>query len=611
MREDEPSRISSKGEEDHLRGEEEVTDTQVNKRRRLSRTEQKRLSKQRKKQKCPMESPLKKAPASSTQPHEAYLSQYVPLPALDTPSPLLSSQAIGKSQKKSENAAVGIPKVSSVGKWFPNAVQLKRPLSCIQERPSDKKQAALLLFYQYVTPWNETEYRRVHDYLLQIGLHRVNVAGRIRLSKEGLNVTLSAVDYVPQDYKENECEKSNYADDGADINYDLYCANAVTSLHYFVQDLIRFDAALFSQTDFKYIPQLTPDRHFTSFQIIPVQELVYYGGLNDQNASIVQNGGKHVSPADFHRLLAGADLPKEAIPSPKCTEELTTDATKPKKDIVVIDVRNHYEAVIGRFDGQEETSGDAGIAKYVDPKMRKSTDFPKWVQNNVDDLMQKDRILLYCTGGIRCERASAHLTSVLMSKKQENNALPEIYQLQGGIEKYLQTYPEGGFWRGKNFTFDKREAISADNWNGDGGVLQKHKTAAVPKDAEEKSSTLVPECVVCHVSWDRYLGKKKCCTCGVPILVCDTCLSTPASRESLLKAQCSLCVEEDITVPASALAYTQNGIQAKVLLATDAKAASTVLKWGGGHGQSKQQPRSCKYGARCRRADCIFPHPEK
>jgi predicted sulfurtransferase len=642
---------------DSSKGDDNLNELSNQKRRRLNRTEQKRLSKQRKKQKTSsngvnasdtsnhingssLSNSSQCPPPPPTKPHKDYLSHYVPFPSPETKQGRSLTTSVS-SNPKNANDEMEKPKVASVGKWFPKAIQLKRPLSCIQERTKGsredsafpKKQAAILLFYQYITPipWSESQYRRIHDYLLHIGLHRVNVAGRIRISKEGLNVTLSAVDYFAADYESDE--------DKMERNYDLYCADAVTTLHYFVEDLLRWDETVFTQTDFKYITHLTPDRHFTSFQILPVQELVYYGGLNDQNASIVHNGGKHVSPMEFHQLLAGEDIPKNAnderptplddaatATDPPITQDNSTTAVAPnekkKKDIVVIDVRNHYEAVIGRFDGQaaapEDATPDAvshrpdntaAAAKYVDPKMRKSTDFPKWVQKNVDDLLQKDRILLYCTGGIRCERASAHLTSVLMSKQPKEAAkVPEIYQLQGGIEKYLQTFPDGGFWRGKNFTFDKREAISAENWNGDGGVLQKAKTPVPPKKEDPSSHT--PECVICHVFWDRYLGKKKCCTCGVPILVCEACLST-VTKPKLQQAQCPLCLEERITVPASALAYTQNGIQSKVVVQDadgDAKAATTVLKWGGGHGQKKKPTRVCKFGDQCRRTDCRFQH---
>jgi predicted sulfurtransferase len=64
---------------------------------------------------------------------------------------------------------------------------------------------------------------------------------------------------------------------------------------------------------------------------------------------------------------------------------------------VMIDVRNFNESLIGRF-------APPGVA-VLDPKMRKSTEFPKWVDDNIAKLQGK-KVLMYCTGGIRCERAS-------------------------------------------------------------------------------------------------------------------------------------------------------------------------------------------------------------
>ena len=111
------------------------------------------------------------------------------------------------------------------------------------------------------------------------------------------------------------------------------------------------------------------------------------------------------------------------------------------------------------------------------------------------------------SGGIRCERASAYLNAKMGSDVQG------VYQLKGGIERYLQAFPDGGFWRGKNFVFDKREAIGAGNVNGDGGVIKKEGTKK-----SSKGLGWGTECAKCKEPWDRYVGKRKCFTCGVPIL---------------------------------------------------------------------------------------------
>ena len=660
-----------------LEAQPQLTPSLTLKKRRLSRKEQKILSKQKKK-KVEASTDVKSSIASranttntentpatssssssststtTTKRHEDFLSKYEPI-IFDA----------GTSKEKSVTA-----KVSSLGKWFPKAIQLKRSLE--NGSTLNHRKSAILLFYQYINPlWSHQRLEQVQNYLIRIGQQRVNVAGRIRIANEGLNATISAID---------------------DANGTI---DAETTLHYFVQDLYEIDDVFRTQTDFKYITSLSGDRHFHSYHIIPVQELVYYG-FNSHgpapattaaaiNSALPISGARHVPPEVFHRLLAGEDVPVDgALPNvdidPDTTNQKLDVSSTKKKDIVVIDVRNHYEAALGRFDGQEFASLDTtnssspiadtgthisdsnvasrvskatSVAKYIDPKMRKSTDFPTWVQKNASDLIQKDRILLYCTGGIRCERASEHLSNVLYNElkqfretktsssddNEQDNIVkdhpPEIYQLQGGIEKYLQAFKDtgGGYWRGKNFTFDKREAISVDNMNGDGGVLKvvskKLKrtdgngvvnTENTIANTEPGSRILECQCVLCQQYWDRYIGKKKCCTCGVPILVCDHCCSTK-KEEIRTQAKCPLCIEEDITVPVTEVAYTNNGKQTKLILDPKAnvdgsaipKSSNTVLKWGGGHGSNRssttKRKRQCKFGSDCQRSDCIFDHP--
>ena len=122
---------------------------------------------------------------------------------------------------------------------------------------------------------------------------------------------------------------------------------------------------------------------------------------------------------------------------------------------------------------------------------------------------------MYCTGGIRCERASAYL------KKEMGDDVEGVYQLKGGIERYLTAFPDGGFWRGKNFVFDKREAVGVNNPCGDGGVIRKQvkakkKKKSTGKEINDGESDDIAKCCVCDTKWDRYVGKKKCFTCGVP-----------------------------------------------------------------------------------------------
>ncbi len=104
-------------------------------------------------------------------------------------------------------------------------------------------------------------------------------------------------------------------------------------------------------------------------------------------------------------------------------------------DVVVVDTRNDYEVALGKFRGA------------LDPKLKHFQDFPEAVRAAA---IPKDKtVLLYCTGGIRCEKA------VLTMEAQ---GYSDVYQLEGGILAYLEEYPQDAF-EGECFVFDHRVAV--------------------------------------------------------------------------------------------------------------------------------------------------------
>src|SRR5690606_38175713 len=116
-----------------------------------------------------------------------------------------------------------------------------------------------------------------------------------------------------------------------------------------------------------------------------------------------------------------------------------------KKDTLVVDMRNHYESEVGHFEN--------AICPDVDT-------FREALPKVADELKgQKDKnVLLYCTGGIRCEKASAYF---------KHQGFQKVYQLHGGIIQYAHEIKEKGLpskFKGKNFVFDERvgERITAD-----------------------------------------------------------------------------------------------------------------------------------------------------
>ena len=112
-------------------------------------------------------------------------------------------------------------------------------------------------------------------------------------------------------------------------------------------------------------------------------------------------------------------------------------------DTLVIDTRNSYETAIGTFDGA------------IDPGTESFRDFPQWADRTLRPLIEQNaskRIAMFCTGGIRCEKASSYL---------QRQGFGEVHHLRGGILNYLEKVPEQqSRWRGECFVFDQRVALN-------------------------------------------------------------------------------------------------------------------------------------------------------
>ena len=142
-------------------------------------------------------------------------------------------------------------------------------------------------------------------------------------------------------------------------------------------------------------------------------------------------------------------------------------------DVLLIDTRNDYEVALGTFEGA------------ADPKTTSFGEFPKFVGANLDPARHR-KVAMFCTGGIRCEKASSHLVS---------QGFREVYHLKGGILKYLEEVPaHESKWQGECFVFDQRVAV------GQGLVpteLEMCHGCRMPLDPDDKSSKFYEEGVSC------------------------------------------------------------------------------------------------------------------
>lgn len=116
-----------------------------------------------------------------------------------------------------------------------------------------------------------------------------------------------------------------------------------------------------------------------------------------------------------------------------------------EKHTVIIDARNHYEVEIGTFD------------KALNPKTNSFRDFPAWVTRTLEKMpnVNKDsKIAMFCTGGIRCEKATSYL---------KDRGYKNVFHLEGGILKYFEDVSdEENLWNGECFVFDNRVSLKKD-----------------------------------------------------------------------------------------------------------------------------------------------------
>ncbi len=169
------------------------------------------------------------------------------------------------------------------------------------------------------------------------------------------------------------------------------------------------------------------------------------------------NAGVYVDPADWNALIADPDT-------------------------IVIDTRNDYEVAVGRFEGA------------IDPKTPSFRDFPEWFRAERERLLgegKQPKVAMYCTGGIRCEKSTAFLKA---------EGVEEVYHLNGGILKYLETVPEElSMWRGECFVFDQRVTVGHGLALGSYGLCFACRR---PVSAEDMQSKHYEEGVSCPACWD-------------------------------------------------------------------------------------------------------------
>ncbi|HUG58326.1 MAG TPA: rhodanese-related sulfurtransferase [Candidimonas sp.] len=158
-------------------------------------------------------------------------------------------------------------------------------------------------------------------------------------------------------------------------------------------------------------------------------------------------------------------------------------------DVVVVDTRNDYEVSIGTFN------------RAVNPQTASFTEFPQWVKEQSAEgglLHNKPRLAMFCTGGIRCEKSTAYMRTL---------GFDEVYHLEGGILKYLETVPkEESRWDGECFVFDERVSVKHGL---EPGQYEFCRACRLPLSAEDKASEHFQEGVSCPHCHDKHTDEQK------------------------------------------------------------------------------------------------------
>lgn len=146
-------------------------------------------------------------------------------------------------------------------------------------------------------------------------------------------------------------------------------------------------------------------------------------------------------------------------------------------DTVVIDTRNDYEVALGTFEGA------------LDPSTKSFREFPQWAREHSAELEGK-KIAMFCTGGIRCEKATAYVKSL---------GFDEVFHLKGGILKYLEDVPqEESLWRGECFVFDERVSVSHGLAEGEAELCRACRHPLTPQERTSPHYRPGISCPHCH-----------------------------------------------------------------------------------------------------------------
>jgi len=209
--------------------------------------------------------------------------------------------------------------------------------------------------------------------------------------------------------------------------------------------------------DLEHKESLTARMPFHRMKVRLKKEIVTMGvpGI-DPNLKV----GRYVRPEDWNSLISDPE-------------------------VLVIDTRNDYEVGIGSFE------------RAQDPRTATFRQFPEFVKQNLDPKKHR-KVAMFCTGGIRCEKASSFMLE---------QGFDEVYHLKGGILKYLETVPESeSLWSGECFVFDDRVAVTHGL---NAGSYSECRSCRAPLSPSDRVSPLYEAGMSCPFCYHELTDEKR------------------------------------------------------------------------------------------------------
>ena len=223
---------------------------------------------------------------------------------------------------------------------------------------------------------------------------------------------------------------------------------------------------------------------------------------DDPRLATLEHKEAHAARMPFHRMKVrlkkeivtlGVPDVHPALMAGQYVKPQDWDALLADPGLVLVDTRNDYEVAIGTFQGA------------INPATHSFSELPAWVEKEmaeggalapVDG--KKPRVAMFCTGGIRCEKSTAFLRA---------QGFEEVYHLEGGILKYLETMLEAqSKWQGECFVFDERVSVGHGLHQGDFTLCRSCRDPLSAADRQSPLYELGVSCAHCH---GRTTGEQK------------------------------------------------------------------------------------------------------